>query len=83
MRARVTDIDWRGARTLFLLPRTRTHTLSFRHRTHRGISEVGLLKLDAKTRRDTVVAGLRALSTLNFYPEQVDALIYFAKTQVR
>ena len=41
------------------------------------------MKLDAKTRRDTVVAGLRALSTLNFYPEQVDALIYFAKTQVR
>ena len=48
----------------------------------RGISEVGLSKLDAKTLRDTVVAGARALSVLNFYPEQADALIYFAKAQV-
>ena len=64
-------------------PHPHSHYLSPSPRTHRGISEVGLLKLDAKTRRDTVVAGLRALSTLNFYPEQADALIYFAKTQVR
>jgi len=47
----------------------------------RGISEVGLAKLDAKTRRDTVAAGLHALSALEFYPEQADALLYYTKTQ--
>ncbi len=50
--------------------------------TLRGISEVGLSKLDAKTRRDTVAAGLKALSALEFYPEQADALLYYAKTEV-
>jgi hypothetical protein len=43
---------------------------------------VGLAKLDAKTRRDTVAAGLHALSALEFYPEQADALLYYTKTQV-
>lgn len=47
----------------------------------RGISEVGLSKLDATTRRNTVVSGLQSLSTLGFYPEQVDALLYYTKTQ--
>jgi hypothetical protein len=47
----------------------------------RGISEVGLSKLDAKARRDAVASGLQALSTLEFYPSQTDALLYFTKTE--
>lgn len=45
----------------------------------RGISEVGLSKLSAETRRDTVIAGIRAFAAFDFYPEQVDALLYYAK----
>lgn len=49
---------------------------------HRGISELGLSKLDAKARRDAVAAGLKAFSTFSFYPEQVDALLYYVKSEV-
>lgn len=65
---------------------TSTHPLHTRHtpctRYHRGISELGLSKLDAKARRDAVAAGLKAFSTFSFYPEQVDALLYYVKSEV-
>lgn len=46
----------------------------------RGISEVGLSKLSAADRKAAVVTGLKALTALNFYPEQVDAMLYYTKT---
>lgn len=47
----------------------------------RGISEVGLGKLSAAERKSTVVSGLKALSALNFFPEQTDALLYYTKAE--
>lgn len=46
----------------------------------RGISEVGLSKLSPEARHDAVVSGVRSLSALDFYPEQIDALLYYATT---
>jgi hypothetical protein len=47
----------------------------------RGISEVGLGKLSSEARAKCVATGLSALSSLKFYPEQVDALLYYTKSQ--
>eukprot|EP00798_Chlamydomonas_sp_ICE-L_P019830 gene19830-26518_t len=47
----------------------------------RGISEVGLSKLTADARKEAVVQALRALDSFNFYPEQVDALLYYANAE--
>lgn len=47
----------------------------------RGISELALGKLDKAARKTAVVNGLSAFSKLGFYPEQVDALLYYADTE--
>lgn len=47
----------------------------------RGISEVGLGELSAEARRNAVVTALRALKKFNFYPEQVDALLYYTESE--
>jgi len=47
----------------------------------RGISEVGLGELSAESRRTAVVTALRAFKKFNFYPEQVDALLYYTESE--
>lgn len=47
----------------------------------RGLSEVSLAELSAESRRTTVVTALRALKKFSFYPEQVDALLYFTESE--
>lgn len=47
----------------------------------RGISEVGLSKLEKDARKTAVISALRALEAFNFYPEQVDALLYYANAE--
>lgn len=47
----------------------------------RGVSEVGLSGLSTAERKAAVVAGLKAFSTFSFYPEQVDALLYYTTAE--
>mmetsp|Transcript_6978 Transcript_6978/g.11861 ORF Transcript_6978/g.11861 Transcript_6978/m.11861 type:complete len:370 (+) Transcript_6978:35-1144(+) len=47
----------------------------------RGVSEVALGELAAPARKASVVAALSALKRFSFYPEQVDALLYYAEAE--
>ncbi|KAL6748927.1 mitochondrial F1F0 ATP synthase associated 36.3 kDa protein [Haematococcus lacustris] len=47
----------------------------------RGISELGLSKLSQAARGEAVATALQALHTFHFYPEQVDALLYFTSEE--
>lgn len=47
----------------------------------RGISELALGALDKPARKAAVVDALTAFKKFNFYPEQVDALLYYTESE--